>query len=78
MSIQSYFKLKEGRPDPKGSLSTCPPTQAISLANKEAEKAVMDIGLGKKRRLYFIFIVALDAASCFVLFHAARGLKLLE
>ena len=38
---------------------------------KEVEKAVMNIGLGKKHGQYFIFIVALDAAICFVLFHAA-------
>ena len=45
---------------------------ASSLHNiKEVEKAVMNIGLGKKHGQYFIFIVASDAASCFVLFHAA-------
>ena len=64
--------------NPKGSLSVCPPTQAIAPAKKEAEKSVMDIGLGQKRSLYFIFIVALDAAICFVLFHTTRGLELLE
>ena len=59
-------------------MSICPPTQVITLANKEAEKAVMNIGLGKKHGHYFIFIVASNAACCFVLFHAAHGLELLE
>ena len=45
---------------------------ASSLHNmKEVEKAVMNIGLGRKHGQYLIFIVASDAASCFVLFHAA-------
>ena len=78
MSIQSYFKPKGGLPDPEGSLSTCLPTQAIALANKAVEKAIMDKGLGKKRGLYFIFIVASVATSSFVLFHAPLSLELLE
>ena len=56
-------------------LSIYLPTQVITLANKKAEKAFMDVGLGKKCSLYFIFIVASDLASCFVLFHAAQGLN---
>ena len=39
-------------------------------ANKAAENAIVDKCLCKKRGQYFIFMVALDAASSFVLFHA--------
>jgi len=35
------------------------------------EMAIMDKGLDKKCGQYFIFMVALDAASSFILFHAA-------
>ena len=38
-------------------------------ANKAEEKAVVDKGLGKKHGQYFIFMVASDAASSFVLIH---------
>ena len=62
----------------QGSLSTCLPTQTITLANEVGKKAIVDKGLGKKRGLYFIFIVASVAASSFVLFHAALSLELLE
>ena len=58
ISIRSYFKLKGGLPDPKGSLSTCLPTPAIALANKAVEKAIMDKDLGKKHCQFFIFLVA--------------------
>ena len=55
-----------------GTMAPSKSLAASSLHNiKEVEKAVMNIGLGKKHGQYFIFIVALDAASCFVLFHAA-------
>ena len=40
MSIRSFFKPKDGLPDPKGSLSS---SKAIALANKEK---------GKKRGQY--------------------------
>ena len=40
-------------------------------ANKAVEKAIVDKGLGKKCDQYFIFMVALVAASSFVLFHTA-------
>ena len=39
MSIRSFFKPKDGLPDPNGALSTSLPSQAIALANKEVEKA---------------------------------------
>ena len=49
MSIRSFFKRKDGLPDPKGSLSTCLSSQAISLANKEVEKVTSEKGIGKQR-----------------------------
>ena len=52
--------------------------KAIALANKVVEKAIVDKDLSKKRGQYFIFMVAVDAASCFVPFYAARSLELLE
>ena len=39
-------------------------------ANKVVEKAIMEKSLGKKRGQYFIFMVASNAASSFVLFNA--------
>ena len=47
------------------------------LANTAVEKAIVHKNLGKKRQ-YFIFIVTSVVASSFVLFHAARSLKLLR
>ena len=74
MSIRSYFEPKGCLQDPEGSLLTCIPAwQVITLV----EKAIMDKGLGKIRSQYFIFMVALDAASSFLLFHAAQSLELL-
>ena len=49
MSIRSFFKRKDGLPDPKGSLSTCLSSQAIALANKEVEKVTSEKGIGKQR-----------------------------
>ena len=49
MSIRSFFKQKDGLPDPKGSLSTCLSSQAIALANKEVEKVTSEKGIGKQR-----------------------------
>ena len=49
MSIRSYFKPKDGLPDPKGSLSSILPSQAIALANKEVEKVISEKGDTKKR-----------------------------
>ena len=63
---------------PKGRCQHVCQWQAISLANKAVEKAVVDNGLGKKHGQYFMNMVASDAASSFVLFHAARSLELLE
>ena len=73
MSIGSYFNPKDGLLNPEGSLSKCLPMQAIALANKVVEKAIMDKALDKKHVQYFIhmYMVASDAASSFVLFLAA-------
>ena len=60
--------LSGGFPDPKESLSMCFPTQAITLANKAVEKAVVNKGLGKKYGQYLISMVALDAATFLILF----------
>ena len=49
MSILSYFKPKDGLSDPKGSLSSILPSQAIALANKEVEKVISEKGDTKKR-----------------------------
>ena len=35
MSIQRYFKRKDGLPDPKGSLARAIPSHAIASANLE-------------------------------------------
>ena len=48
MSILSYFKPKDGLPDPNGSLSSILPSQAIALANKEVEKVISEKGDTKK------------------------------
>ena len=42
MLILSYFKLKDGLPDHKGSLLSILPSQAITLANKEVEKVISE------------------------------------
>ena len=47
MSIRSYFTPKD---DPRESLSSCLPSQAIALANKEVEKVTGD--KGKQRGQY--------------------------
>ena len=40
-------------------------------AYKTVKKVIMDEGPDNKCGQYFIFMIALDAASSFVLFHAA-------
>ena len=49
MLIRRYFKPKDSLPDPKGSLSSQIPSQAIALANKEVEKIINKKGGTKKR-----------------------------
>ena len=51
MSIRSFFKPKDGLPDPKGSLSSSLSSKAIALVNKEVEKAITS-EKGKKRSQY--------------------------
>ena len=51
MSIRSFFKPKDGLPDPKGSLSSSLSSKAIALANKEVERAITS-EKGKKRGQY--------------------------
>ncbi len=46
-----YSKPKDSLPDPKGSLSSRPPSQAIALAIKEVEK-VTTSEKGRKRGQY--------------------------
>ena len=43
-------KPKDGLPDPRVSLSSCLPSQAIALANNEVEKVTSDTG--KQRGQY--------------------------
>ena len=42
MLILTYFKPKDGLPNPKGPLSLSIPSQAIALANSEVAKATTD------------------------------------
>ena len=68
MSIRTYFKPKDGLPNPKGPLSQLIPSQAIALANIEVAKATGD--KRKKRGLYFLInVVASNTAGPFKLFH---------
>ena len=52
MSIRSFFKARDGVPDPKGSLSTSLPSCVITLTNKEVISSTSKMGGGKKRGLY--------------------------
>ena len=68
MSIRSYFKPKDGLPDLRGSLSSCLPSQAIPLANKEVEKVTSDTGKQRGqevRRTIFERCVAPSHISAF-------------
>ena len=49
MSLLKYLKLRDGLPDPKGSLSNSVASSAIAMANKEVEK---EIAKKKKRGPY--------------------------
>jgi hypothetical protein len=42
MSILSYFKPKDGLPNPRGPLSLSIPSQAIALANSEVAKTTRE------------------------------------
>ena len=49
-SIRDYFNVKDGLPDPRGSLSSQFPLQAIALANKEVERELRETGNSVKRQ----------------------------
>ena len=49
-SIRDYFHVKDGLPDPRGSLSSELPSQAIARANEEVEKVLRETGKGVKRQ----------------------------
>ena len=40
MSLRQYFKARDGVPNPKGSLSSRPPSSAIASVNREVTKAI--------------------------------------
>ena len=48
MALLHYMKPVGGLPDPRGSLSSSIPTQAIAEANKEVQKAVGTVDGGKR------------------------------
>ena len=49
-SIRDYFNVKDGLSDPRGSLSSQFPSQAIALANKEVERELRETGNSVKRQ----------------------------
>ena len=74
MSVQSYFRPISGLSDPKVNMFANPSNHPANMA---VEKANVDKG-HKKCSQYFIFMVALDAASSSVLFHAALSFEFLK
>ena len=62
MSIQSYFKLKVGFPDPERLLPTNKSANTIGFANKAVEKAMVQCA-HKDSRTEIMFFVALDIVS---------------
>ena len=44
-SIRDYFHVKGGLPDPRGSLTSQLPSQAIALANKEVERVISCVAI---------------------------------
>ena len=52
MSIQSFFKPRDGAPDPNRSLSASLPSSAIALAKKEVISSTSKMGGGKKHGPY--------------------------
>ena len=48
MALLRYLKPVDGLPDPRGSLSSSIPTQAIAEANKEVQKAILSEAGGKR------------------------------
>ena len=72
------LKQKSGLPDPRTILVNVSANASDCLANTAWRRAFVHKNLGKKRSVYFIFMVDPAAASSFVLFHAARNLELLR
>ena len=50
MSMYNYFAVKDGLPDPKGSLSSQVSSRPIALANKEVKKELQKKKRGKYNR----------------------------
>ena len=50
MALLQYLQRKHGLPDPKGSLSSAIPTQAIARAIQEVQAAAADIQVRKRRK----------------------------
>ena len=50
MALLQYLQSRYGLPDPKGSLSSAIPAQAIARANQEVQVAAKDIEVRKKRK----------------------------
>ena len=50
----TYFHIKDGVPDPRGSLSSQLPSQArhvhVALANKEVERVLRETGKSETRQ----------------------------
>ena len=54
MSLQKYFKAKDGLPSPSGSLSNIMTLRAVALANKEV---MVEAKKQKKRGPYMKYIL---------------------
>ena len=70
--LQCQFKAI---PDLERSMST---DMSANTSDHPANKAVMGKGLGKKRVQCFKLMLASNAASSFVLFHATQSLEPLK
>ena len=57
MSLQKYFKAKDGLPSPSGSLSNIMTLRAVALANKEVDKVMVEAKKQKKRGPYMKYIL---------------------
>ena len=57
MSLQKYFKAKDGLPSPSGSLSNIMTLRAVALANKEVDKVMVEAKKQKKRGRYMKYIL---------------------
>ena len=74
--LQCQFKAI---PDLERSMSTdMSANTSDHPANKAVKKAIMGKGLGKKRVQCFKLMLASNAASSFVLFHATQSLEPLK